>query len=142
MTWQMIAIGAPLFFVAYQSLSKLLPENISPLLINAYASAVGLVVMLALFMLTSAEKSFAVSARTLSLALGIGVLISLGNVTIIRAYGLGAPQAGFTSIFYPLLIVYALLFGLLFWHERLNAYQMLGVILSIIGVVLVVYFKR
>lgn len=142
MTWQVIAIGAPLFFVAYQSLSKLLPENVSPFLVNAYASAVGTVFMLALFLLTAGEKSFAMSTRTLSLALGIGILISLGNVAIIKAYGLGAPQSGFASIFYPLLIVYALLLGLFLWHERLNVYQMLGVALSIIGVILVVYFKR
>jgi len=120
----------------------LLPETVSPFLINTYASLVGAVVMFALYLLTASEKSLALNGKTFSLAIGIGILISLGNAAIIRAYGLGAPQSGFTSIFYPLLIVYALLIGLLFWHERLNIYQILGVILSIIGVVLVVYFKR
>ena len=141
MTWQLLAIGAPLLFVTYQALSKLLPSDISPFLINAYASAIGVVVMLVLYFLTTAERTIAVSSRTLALAVGIGVLISLGNAAIIRAYGLGAPQASFTSIFYPLLIVYALVFGLVFWHEHLNWYQLLGVALSVVGVLLVVYFR-
>ncbi|OGG69207.1 hypothetical protein A3F27_01295 [Candidatus Kaiserbacteria bacterium RIFCSPHIGHO2_12_FULL_53_13] len=142
MTWQIIAIGAPLLFVTYQSISKLLPANISPFLVNAYASAVGAVVMVLLYFLTSTEKSVYLASRSLWLAIGIGVLVSVGNAAIIRAYGLGAPQSSFTSIFYPLLIVYALAFGLLFWHERLNWYQVLGVAFSILGVLLIVYFKR
>ena len=138
----MIAIGAPLLFVTYQSISKLLPADVSPFLINAYASAVGAVVMVLLYLTTSGEKSLTLASKSLWLAIGIGVLVSVGNAAIIRAYGLGAPQSGFTSVFYPLLIVYAILFGLFFWHERLNWYQAIGVVLSIIGVLLIVYFKR
>jgi len=138
----MLAIGGPLLFVTYQSMSKLLPSDISPFLITAYASVVGAIVMFALYLVTSAEKTFALDSRTLWLTIGIGTLISLGNAVIIRAYGLGAPQSGFTSIYYPLLIIYAFAFGILFWHERLNWYQVLGVVLAILGVLLVVYFKR
>jgi len=98
--------------------------------------------MVLLYFLTSTEKSVYLASRSLWLAIGIGVLVSVGNAAIIRAYGLGAPQSSFTSIFYPLLIVYALAFGLLFWHERLNWYQVLGVAFSILGVLLIVYFKR
>jgi len=142
MDWRVIAVLAPLFFVSYQALSKLFPKDISVFLINAYASAVGLVVMLVLYFLTSKEKSLALDAKYLPLALGIGVLISLGNAAIIKAYGLGAPQAAFTGTFYPLLIVYGLLFGLLFWHEKLNWYQMLGIALATLGMFLIIYFKR
>ena len=142
MTWQMLAIGAPLLFVVYQSISKLLPTDISPFLVNAYASLVGVIVMLVLYFLTSTEKTLALTSKPLWLAIGIGTLISLGNVAIIKAYGLGAPQSEFTSVFYPLLITYALMFGILFWGERLNWYQMLGVVLSIAGVLLIVYFKH
>ncbi|OGG57023.1 hypothetical protein A3D71_04155 [Candidatus Kaiserbacteria bacterium RIFCSPHIGHO2_02_FULL_55_20] len=142
MTWQILAIGVPLLFVIYQSISKLLPAEVSPFLINAYASAIGFFVMLFMYLITSPQKSIALNQRALWLALGIGLLISFGNAGIIKAYGLGAPQSLFTSIFYPLLIVYALAFGLLFWHEKLNIYQMLGAALSIIGVLLIVYFKR
>ncbi len=142
MTWQILAIGLPLLFVTYQSISKLLPSEVSPFLINAYASAIGFFVMLIMYLITSPQKSVALNQKTLWLAVGIGLLISLGNAGIIKAYGLGAPQSLFTSIFYPLLIVYALVFGLLFWHEKLNIYQMLGAALSIIGVLLIVYFKR
>ena len=142
MTWQILAIGVPLLFVIYQSISKLLPSEVSPFLINAYASAIGFFVMLVMYLITSPQKSMALNTKTLWLALGIGFLISVGNAGVIKAYGLGAPQSLFTSIFYPLLIVYALAFGLLFWHEKLNIYQMLGAALSIIGVLLIVYFKR
>ncbi|MBI4088055.1 DMT family transporter [Candidatus Kaiserbacteria bacterium] len=142
MTWQMLAIGAPLLFVIYQSVSKLLPSDISPFLVNAYASAVGAIVMLVLYLLTSTSKTLVLGSKTIWLAIAIGTLISLGNVAIIKAYGLGAPQSSFSSIFYPLLIAYALVVGLFFWNERLNWYQILGVVLSIIGVLLVLYFKR
>ena len=142
MTWQMIAIGAPLLFVAYQSLSKFFPSDISPFLVNAYASAIGAIVMVALYLITATEKSFAISTKSLSLAVAIGVLVSVGNAAIIKAYGLGAPQAAFTGTFYPLLIVYGLLFGLLFWHEKLNWYQMLGIALATLGMFLIIYFKR
>lgn len=138
----MIAIGAPLLFVAYQSLSKFFPSDISPFLVNAYASAIGAFVMVALYLVTSTEKTFALSSKSLSLAVAIGVLISVGNAAIIKGYLLGAPQSSFTSIYYPLLIIYALIVSLLFWHERLNWYQILGTVLALTGIVLIVYFKR
>lgn len=142
MTWHLIAIIAPIFFVVYQSLSKLLPANVSVFLVNAYVSFMGMLVMLALYFLTSDTKSLAISPKYLPLALGIGALIAIGNAAIIKAYGLGAPQAGFTSLFYPLLIVYGVVFGLLFWQEKLNWIQGLGIALSIIGVLLVTQFRR
>jgi drug/metabolite transporter (DMT)-like permease len=142
MTWQMLAISAPLLFVTYQTLAKLLPTGVSPFLINTYASIVGVIVMFTLFLLTSTDKSISLASKPLWLAIGIGILISLGNAAVIKAYGLGAPQSGFTSIFYPLLVVYALMFGILFWHEKLNWYQIVGVVLSVTGIVLIVYFKR
>lgn len=141
MTWQMIAISAPLLFVTYQSLSKLFPKDISPFLVNFYASAIGAVVMLILFLLTSESKSLALNSKYLPIALGIGILISIGNAAIIRAYGLGAPQSSFTSIFYPLLIVYAVIFGLLFWQEKVNLYQGIGMALSLAGLFLITQFK-
>lgn len=141
MNWQIIAIVAPLFFVAYQSLSKLFPKDISPFLINAYASAIGFAVMLLLFWLTSENKSLALNSKYLPLALGIGALISIGNAAIIKAYGLGAPQSDFTSLFYPLLIIYAVFVGFLFWHEKMNLIQGAGVVLTLAGMFLVTYFK-
>ncbi len=142
MTWQLLAIGAPLLFVSYQALSKLLPSDVSPFLVNAYASAAGAVVMLVLYFLTSTERAVTLASKTFWIAVGIGLLVSVGNAAIIKAYGLGAPQSGFTSIFYPLLVVYALLFGLILWQERLQWQQAAGIALAIVGVLLVVYFKR
>lgn len=141
MTWQLIAIVAPLFFVAYQSLSKFLPKDLSPFLVNTYVSLIGAAVMFVLFLLTSPSKSFELGAKYLPIAVAIGVLVSVGNAAIIKAYGMGAPQSLFSSTFYPLLIVYALAFGLLFWHEKLNLLQGLGIALTLGGMFLISYFK-
>ena len=97
--------------------------------------------MIALYLVTSSNKSLALDSKYFSIALAIGALISLGNAAIIRAYALGAPQSGFTALFYPLLIIYALLIGLLFWHEKINLYQSIGVALSLGGMFLLTYFK-
>ena len=142
MDWKIIAIFAPTFFVAYQALSKLLPKDISAFLVNAYASLIGAVVMLTLHLIFSANKSLGIASKYLYIALGIGLLISGGNFLIIKAYSLGAPQALFTAIFYPALIIYATLVGLLIWHEKLNFFQGLGVALSIIGILMIFYFKK
>ena len=142
MDWRILAVVAPLFFVSYQALSKLLPKDVSVFLINAYASGIGMIIMLVLYFLSAKEKSLALSSKYLALTIGIGALISFGNVAIIKAYGLGAPQSAFTGTFYPLLIVYGLIFGLLFWHERLNWYQLLGILFVLIGMFLIIFFKR
>lgn len=142
MNWQILALIAPLFFVAYQSLSRLLPKTISIFLINAYASVIGVLVMLGLHLLLSPNKSLVLSPKNLFLAIGIGILISLGNFGIIKAYNIGAPQSMFTPIFYIALIIYGTLIGLLIWHERINIPQLLGALLSIAGILMVIYFKR
>src|SRR3989344_1217173 len=127
MTWQMIAIGAPLLFVTYQSISKLLPADVSPFLINAYASAVGAVVMVLLYLTTSGEKSLTLASKSLWLAIGIGVLVSVGNAAIIRAYGLGPPKWGFPPVFSPLFIVPAIFLGFFFGPGPLTCYKETGV---------------
>jgi drug/metabolite transporter (DMT)-like permease len=142
MDWKILAISVPLLFVSYQALSKLLPKTISIFLVNAYASLIGLVVMLVLHFLLSPNKSLALNPKYLPIVIGIGLLISLGNFGIIKAYNLGAPQSLFSPLFYIALIIYGTLFGLLLWHEHLNLPQILGTILSIIGIIMIVYFKK
>ncbi|MDP2648434.1 MAG: EamA family transporter [bacterium] len=142
MPWQVLAVSIPLLFVAYQALSKLLPSTTSAFLVNAYASAIGAAIMLTLYFLTSAEKSLSIDARSLSIALGIGALISIGNAGIIQAYLWGAPQSSFTAIYYPLLVIYALVVSIIIWHEKLNWYQIVGILFALVGIVLIVYFRR
>lgn len=142
MTWQLLAIVGPLFFVVYQALTKFFPKDLSPFLVNFYVSLMGAAVMLTLYFFTSESKSLAMNPKHLPLALAIGALIALGNAAIIRAYGLGAPQAGFTSLFYPLLIIYGVALGLLFWKEKLSLMQGFGVALSLGGLFLLTYFKK
>lgn len=142
MNWQIFAIITPLFFVTYQGLSKLLPKDISVFLVNAYASFIGLIVMLTLHLLLSPNKSLSLPLKYLPIAIGIGILISLGNFGIIKAYNLGAPQSMFTPIFYIALIIYGTLVGLIIWHEQFSLPQIIGALLSIVGVGLLVYFKK
>ncbi|HVQ44336.1 MAG TPA: EamA family transporter [Candidatus Saccharimonadia bacterium] len=140
--WKILAVTTPLLFVSYQALSKLLPKDISAFLINAYASLVGLVVMLLLFFLTSPNKSLQLPPKYLSIAVGIGLFISFGNFGIIKAYSLGAPQSAFTPLFYIALIIYGTLFGWLIWHEKLTLLQIAGILLACIGIYMAAHFKK
>ena len=141
LTWQFLAITVPLLFVIYQSFSKLLPKDLSVFLVSAYASLMGFFVMLLMHLLLSNNKSIVLSLKYLPLVLGIGALIAIGNAGIIKAYWLGAPQSAFTSLYYPLLIVYGVLFGILFFGEKLNWYQVVGLLLIFIGLVAINHFK-
>lgn len=140
--WKILAVIAPLFFVIYQALSKLLPKDTSVFLVNAYAAFIGMLFMMILHFLFSSNKSLELNLKVLPVVIGIGLFISLGNFGIIKAYNLGAPQSLFTVIFYVALIIYGILFGLLIWHERLNPFQGLGILIAIVGLLMTVYFKK
>lgn len=140
--WKVLAIATPLLFITYQALSKFLPKDVSVFLVNAYASLIGFLIMMVLHLLTSPDKSLTLSLKYIPIALGIGALISIGNAGIIKAYTLGAPQSLFTIFFYVTLIIYGVLFGFIFWHEKLNAPQLVGMLLAIIGIVMTVYFRK
>ncbi len=142
MNWQPIALLTPLLFVLYQTISKTLPKGISLFLVNAYAFAIGAAAMLLLHLLTAHDKSLALNSRQVWSALGIGVLLALGNFGIIKAYSLGAPQSLFTILFYVALIVYGVIFGLMFWHERLNLAQVGGMVLALAGLFITVHFRK
>ncbi|MBI2010129.1 MAG: EamA family transporter, partial [Candidatus Chisholmbacteria bacterium] len=122
--------------------SKLLPKDASVFLINAYASLAGFGVMLLFHWLTAANKSVILTSKHWQVAIAIGVLIALGNWGIIKAYSLGAPQSIFTPLFYVTIIIYGVVFGFFFWHERLNLTQLVGVALALVSLVVIVYSKR
>jgi drug/metabolite transporter (DMT)-like permease len=140
--WHILAIAAPFFFVAYQALTKLLPKGTSVFLVNAYASLIGFAVMLVLHFALSANKSAAVAGRTLWLVVGMGLFISVGNFLIIKALSSGAPQSAFTSIFNPMYILFGVAAGLILWHEKLAWPQIVGVVLSAVGIILIASFKK
>lgn len=142
MDWKPLALSVPLLFVIFQALSKTLPKGVSVFLVNAYASFVGMLIMLALYLALDRHKSSAPHGKYIWTALAIGALISLGNFGIIKAYSLGAPQAVFTALFYVTLIVYGVIFGLLIWHEHLKAIQLLGIVLAAVGIFLAAYFRK
>lgn len=141
-SWKLIAIFTPITFVIYQTLSKLLPKNTSVFLVTAYASLVGSLVMFAIHLLTSSNKSLQLPSKSLGIAILIGLFIVTGNFLIVKAYSLGAPQSTFTALFYPVLIILGVLFGIMVWHERLNLIRALGIVLSILGVALISYFRK
>ena len=140
--WRLLALVTPLAFVSYQAFSKLLPKGTSVFLVNAYASLVGLVLMLGLHFMTAGDKSVHLTNKQFALAIAIGIFISLGNLGIIKAYSLGAPQSLFTLFFYVALIVYGIIVGVLLWQERLNLIQVAGMLLAVTGVVIAVKFKK
>lgn len=140
--WKLLAIATPLLFATYQTLSKILPKDTSVFLVNAYASLIGFVIMLVLHLLFSSNKSLLLNPKSFSIAMGIGLLIAFGNFGIIKAYTVGAPQSIFTPLFYVILITYGILFGILFWHEKLNPLQLFGIALSIIGLFVIMYSRR
>lgn len=141
-TWQSLTLIIPLFFISYQSLSKLLPKDTSAFLVNAYASFMGFIIMLILHLLFSPQKSLFLQPKTFLISLVIGLLIGLGNFGIIKAYNLGAPLSIFTPIFYSISIIYGIFIGFIIWHEKLNSGQILGAFLSLAGIGLIIYFKK
>lgn len=141
MDWRILAFSVPALFAIYQSLSKLLPKGTSIFLVSAYASLIGFILMLTLHLFTQPNKSLHLPARSLWLAIGIGLLIGLGNFGIIKAYSLGAPQSLFTILFYITLIVYGVALGVLFWHEKLHIMQLTGAVLACLGLFLIIRFK-
>ncbi len=140
--WKMLALIAPLFIATYQALSKFLPKNTSIYLISAYSSFIGMIFMLGLHLLLSKNKGLILNPKTISLVLGIGLLISLANFSFIKAFTLGAPQSIFSLISYVALIIYGILFGVLLFHEKLSMPQIFGAILSIVGILIIVYYKK
>lgn len=142
MNWQPLALSVPLLFVLYQALSKTLPKGVPLFLVNAYASLIGAGVMLLLHLALSGKKSVGLPHKYILTAAGIGVLVSLGNFGIIKAYSLGAPQSLFTILFYVTLIIYGVIFGFIFWHERLHPAQLFGMVMAVVGLVMVVHFRK
>lgn len=140
--WKILAVVGPIFFASYQALTKLIPKGTSVFLVNAYASFVGLIFMLILHLVLSHEKSLLLRPKTLIIAIVVGLLISLGNFSIIKAYGLGAPQSIFSLIFYVILIAYGVLLGLLMWQESFSIPQIFGAVLSVVGILIIVYYKK
>ncbi len=140
--WQIFAVLAPLFFVSYQALAKLLPKNTSVFLVNAYAYVVGAFFMLIAHMLFSQSKSLSLPDKALPLAIGIGALVSIGTLFVIKGYSLGAPSAVFNSIYSTLFIVFGIILGIIFFNEKINFPQVVGAFLSVAGILVMIYFKN
>lgn len=140
--WRILAVTVSLLLATFQTLSKFLPKGTSVFLVNAYASAVGFFLMLTLHLLTATNKSVFLNTKSTLLAIGIGLLIGLANYGVIKAYSIGAPQSIFTPILYVVVIVYGILFGFLLWHEKIDLFQFLGILLSVVGIIIIIHTKK
>jgi len=98
--------------------------------------------MLALHLLFSSNKSLTLNPKTTFIVIGFGMLLGLGNLSVIKAYNLGAPQSIFSIIAYVALIIFGIIFGIIFFHEKLSIPQMLGALLSIAGLLIIVYSRK
>ncbi len=142
MNWIVFAIIAPLFLSGYQALSKLLPKKTPVFLVSFYIYALATLFFLILHLIGSSNKSFSLSFKYAPIVIGIAAFLTIANYSIVKAYTLGAPQSSFSAIFNPLYIIFGLFLGVIIWQEKLNLYQALGVALSLIGMMLVIYFKK
>jgi drug/metabolite transporter (DMT)-like permease len=142
MNWIIFAAIAPLMLVFFQMLSKLLPQGVSVFLVTAYSALSSAIVMFVAHFIFSSSKSISLTSKSAYLSIVIGVFLALANFFVIKAYSLGAPQASFSAIMYSLLIIYATFAGVLVWHEKVNAMQLLGILMSVAGIILVLYFKN
>lgn len=139
-SWKLLAIFTPLLFVTYQTLSKLLPKSAPLFLVTALSSLIGALVMFILHF--QSGNKVLLNGKILLLTIFIGLLISVGNFLIMKAYNLGAPQSSFVTIFYPLLILYGIVFGILLWKEGITILQAVGIVLIIVGLGLVSHFRK
>lgn len=142
MNWIVFAIIAPLFLSGYQALSKLLPKKTPVFLVSFYIYALATLFFLILHLIGSSNKSFSLNLKYAPIVIGIAAFLTIANYSIVKAYTLGAPQSSFSAIFNPLYIIFGLFLGVIIWQEKLNLYQALGVALSLIGMMLVIYFKK
>ena len=138
-SWKILAIFTPLLFVTYQTLSKYFPKDAPLLFITALSSLVGAAVLFFIHMLS--HEKVVLSNNSIIIAVAIGILVSVGNFFIMKAYAWGAPQSSFSTIFYPLFILYSIIFGIFLWHEGLSVPQIAGIILIFGGLGLVMFYR-
>jgi len=129
-------------FSFYQSLAKILPKNIPIFLATAYAFLFGSIVLFIIHLLSSSNKSIIMSEKNIPILIGIGALLAVGNFFTIKAYSLGAPQSGFVAVFNPASVTFGVILGFILWQEKLSLGQIAGILLSIIGILFIVSFKK
>ncbi|MBI4067107.1 EamA family transporter [Candidatus Gottesmanbacteria bacterium] len=141
-SWIILTIISTIFFSFYQALAKLIPKNIPVFLAASYAFFFGSMVLVVIHLLTSANKSILINEKNIPLLIGVGALVSIGNFFLIKAYSVGAPQSGFVAIFNPASVTFGVLLGLILWQEKLTLGQIAGIFFSIIGILLIISFKK
>jgi drug/metabolite transporter (DMT)-like permease len=140
--WKMLAVVGPLFFAIYQSLAKMLPKGTSTLVAGAYTFLLCSVLIFLANFIFSSNKSIVLTSKSIPVIVGMAVFLSLGNLSLISAYSLGAPQSIYSIIAYTVLILLGILFGALFWQEKLTTPVIFGTILSIAGILIIIYSRK
>jgi drug/metabolite transporter (DMT)-like permease len=127
-------LGGALYHLSSKSVSR----TIHPLsaIILAYTAAIALCLLAAFFYQT--DQSFTGSFKEIGwAALGIGAGAALIEVGFLLAYRAGW-QLSVTSIIVNVSVALILIpFGLALFRERLSAWNVLGIVLCLIGLVLI-----
>src|SRR3989344_5125614 len=123
--WIILTVIGTLMFSFYQSLAKILPKNIPIFLATAYAFLFGSIVLFIIHLLSSSNKSIIMSEKNIPILIGIGAL-----------------QSGFVAVFNPASVTFGVILGFILWQEKLSLGQIAGILLSIIGILFIVSFKK
>ena len=131
--WLLWTLLAVVCWGLWAVVSKLIGEALTPAQSQAL-STIGILPILVLFVGRRGERSGRHRMRGIQAAVAAGVLTCLGNVTYyaLLRNGKAATVVPLTAV-YPIVTV---VLALLFLHERLNATQCFGIILSLAAIYL------
>lgn len=130
----MFTLMAALCFGASQTLLKKAFSGQPPLLVIGYALLSGAIVMFALHFAISANRAVVLGPWPMLFAVLTGAALALGNFAINRVFASGGTQATFTAIYVPSLLVLGVLAGVILSGETLNLRQILGLAVTVGGV--------
>jgi drug/metabolite transporter (DMT)-like permease len=116
--------------------ARLLLPHISPSVSALYVMAVG-TLEIGLFGLFRNRLHFDVLGKHLWFFLAIGLLVSISTVTTFEAVAFIDP--GTASMLSKTAILFGLVFGILWLHERLTRAQIGGALIAVIGVIVITF---
>ena len=134
-----LTITCGLLYTSFGVFAGLAGDRIDSWLAAALYNAIGTLVPLGIFLLSSARKT--VTWQGLLYANLAGVSIMLFSILLARLFSMGGNVAFTLPAVYGGVIVFGACFGWLVLSERISLLQLLGVVLVAAGVVCVVVGK-
>src|SRR5882762_6814991 len=96
-SWVVASLVTAILFAIYQLLLRRLFAGPPLLLVTAYVMLTGSILLFALHLAFSENKSILLSGRLALSVVVTGVFLALGNYSINLSFRLGASQLGFTA---------------------------------------------